>query len=477
MFPISGPKNKKVKNNMPVRLSEKDIRTLYDTSCRILEEVGIIIRDEGAMETLCRAGATRKPWNIVIIPRQLVEKAIESAPSYFFLYDRNGGRFEIGKGKHHHAVGGTMTQVLEYPGLLQRSATLRDLVELVRLCDMLALIDIVVPVVEPQDADRPRREIIGFAETFKNTTKHCLTAPLTSKTAEAWVRMANIAAGNDTHREQPVISMVAAIMPGLEIDAESARIMMLAARSGIPLVLMAGSLAGAQSPITLAGSVGMANAATLAGLTLNQCVKPGSPVSMYCGCQVVDLRSGELSEAGPENTLGASALAQLARFYQIPTYACAADTDAKIGNVQAGMEKMAGMFGALSDGIDITINAGALGRASTASPEQLIIDHEMLVYLERIERGIHVDEETLALDTIRALGPRGDYMDVEHTRRFLRTDENVYFEIFDRTACRKSYEDIYTRANERCRDLLMKFNDRVPEEVKINLDKFVRQYK
>ncbi len=461
---------------MPVRLSDNDIRKLHDASCQILEEVGIIFRDEGAIETLCRAGAVQKPGNIVVIPRPLVEKAIESAPASFFLYDRTGDRFEIGKGKHHHAVGGTMTEVLEYPGWRRRPATVNDLIDLIRLCDSFPLIEIAVPAVEPQDANPSRREIVGFAETFKNTIKHCLTAPLTSKTAEAWVRMAKIAAGYNNLHDQPVISLVAAIVPGLEIDAESARIMMLAAQERLPLVLMAGSLAGGQTPITLAGSVAMANAATLAGLALTQSLSPGTPVSMYCGCQAVDLRSGELSQSGPENTLGASALAALAQFNHIPTYACAADTDAKIGDVQAGMEKMAGMFGAVMDGIDVTINAGALNRAGAASREQLIIDHEMLLYLNRIERGIRVDEETLAFDTIKALGPRGDYMDAEHTRQFLRTGENIYFEVFDRTACRKPYPDIYTRANEKSKKLLAEFNDRVPEKTKKDLDEFVRHY-
>jgi len=370
-----------------------------------------------------------------------------------------------------------MTDVLDWPGWRQRPATRADLVRLIRLCDSLPLIDIVVPMVEPQDVDPAGHEVAGFLETFTNTTKHCLTAPLSAKTARAWLEMARIAADGTPLSESPVVSLVAAILPGLEIDAQSAGIMVLTAREGVPLVLMASCLAGGQTPITVAGSAALANAGTLAGLALAQCVRPGSPVLAYCGCQAMDLRACEISESGPENVLGTSVMSQLAKHYRLPTYACAADTDAKTGDVQAGMEKMGGMLGALADGIDVTINAGAINRASAASEVQLVVDHEMLRYLDRIERGVPVTEETLALDVIRSAGRRGSFLETEHTLRHMRKSETVYFELFDRTACRKPAEDLYARAKINCEELLNVWMSAVPAEVQNRLNDYVRNFK
>jgi trimethylamine--corrinoid protein Co-methyltransferase len=345
---------------MIARLNKNEIEMLHDASCRILEEIGIIIHYEPAARILESHGATLHANGVVKIPKKLIMQAIETAKPAFDLYDRRGGKLELGKGRHYHAVGGTMVNVMDYPSWTRRRATTADLVELVRLCDTLPLIDIVVPIVLPGNVDVDRQEVMAYAETLGNTTKHCLVGPSTYRNAKAWIDLARIANVGESLREKPVISLVVSILPGLEMDGESVRMMILAAEEGIPVVIMGAAMAGVQAPITLAGAITLENASQLATLALVQCVFAGSPVLLVCGCQTMDLRIGNLISNGPENVIAVSIMAQLAQYYQIPTYACTADTDAKIGDVQAGMEKMGGMLGSVLDGVDVTINASVL---------------------------------------------------------------------------------------------------------------------
>jgi trimethylamine--corrinoid protein Co-methyltransferase len=47
---------------------------------------------------------------------------------------------------------------------------------------------------------------------------------------------------------------------------------------------------------------------------------------------------------------------------------------------------------------------------------------EAIGYLRRITRGIEINEETLATDVIRHVGPEGDFQNNDHTRKFSKTE-------------------------------------------------------
>ena len=87
-----------------------------------------------------------------------------------------------------------------------------------------------------------------------------------------------------------------------------------------------------------------------------------------------------------------------------------------------------------------------------------------------------LDDDTLALDVIRSVGLRGSYLDHEHTLRHLRSGENVYFERFDRSACRAPRRDIHARAKVRCDELLQRYQGGVPAEVAERLNRYVQRF-
>jgi trimethylamine--corrinoid protein Co-methyltransferase len=119
------------------------------------------------------------------------------------------------------------------------------------------------------------------------------------------------------------------------------------ARHGQPVTVTPFILAGAMSPITLAGALAQQNAEALAGVALTQLVNPGVPV-IYGGFTTnIDMQTGSPAFGGPEGALAMFAGAQLARFYGLPYRGSGSLNNAKTPDAQAGYETMMTLWPAI----------------------------------------------------------------------------------------------------------------------------------
>jgi len=78
------------------------------------------------------------------------------------------------------------------------------------------------------------------------------------------------------------------------------------------------------------------------------------------------------------------------------------------------------------------VGGGDLGGGSQIffCPEQLVIDHEAWQTLDILVKGFEVNDETLAVDVIRSVGPGGSFLRHRHTLKHMR---NYWLpELFDR---------------------------------------------
>jgi trimethylamine--corrinoid protein Co-methyltransferase len=164
---------------------------------------------------------------------------------------------------------------------------------------------------------------------------------------------------------------------------------------------------------------------------------------------------------GPvESGLLNAATAQLARYYGIPYYSTAGISDAKTLDAQCGYETaITNLLVALAGGEFIHDAAGLMEFALTVSKEKLVIDNELLGMVLRAFRGIRVDEETLALEAIKAAGPGGNFVAARHTRKHMRNEHHVP-ELSDRES-REAWEragrqTIAAKAHEVVKDILGK---------------------
>jgi trimethylamine--corrinoid protein Co-methyltransferase len=191
-------------------------------------------------------------------------------------------------------------------------------------------------------------------------------------------------------------------------------------KAGQPVSIGPMAMVSGTAPATLAGTLAQENAEILATIVISQLLQPGTPVTYGGIPHIMDPATGICSFGSPEQMLMAVAMVQMGRFYGFPVYINVGLTDAKVPDVQAGIEKGSSMMlGALA-GADTFGHAGICGTDHGASLIWLAIDDELMAYVKRVVRGFEVDEDTVATQIIDNVGPTGSYLAEEHTVKHFR---------------------------------------------------------
>ncbi|MFQ5985664.1 MAG: trimethylamine methyltransferase family protein, partial [Alphaproteobacteria bacterium] len=201
----------------------------------------------------------------------------------------------------------------------------------------------------------------------------------------------------------------------LRLDGPMAEGLMAMARAGQPVIVTPFTLAGAMSPVTLAGALAQQNAEALAGITLAEVVSPGAPVVYGGFTSNVDMKSGAPAFGTPEYTKAALAGGQLARRYRLPFRSSNVNA-ANLVDAQAAYESEMSVWGAVMAHANLVLHgAGWLEGGLTASFEKMVIDAEILQMMAEFLRPIEVDEEALGLEAIAEVGPGGHFFGAAHT--------------------------------------------------------------
>jgi len=209
----------------------------------------------------------------------------------------------------------------------------------------------------------------------------------------------------------------------LGYSAEMLGALMEYARRRQPLLIAAAAMGGSTAPITLAGMLAMQNAELLAGITLTQLINPGTPVIYGSTSTNTDMKTGALAIGSPENSLVITAIAQIARYYGLPSRSGGALTDSHSPDARSGYESMQSLMTTVNSGIDFVLHAaGILSSFLAFSYEKFVIDDEMCGMVRRYRRGITVAPETLAYDVIADVGPGGNYLMEPHTLKRCRSE-------------------------------------------------------
>jgi trimethylamine--corrinoid protein Co-methyltransferase len=333
-----------------------------------------------------------------------------------------------------------------------------------RLVEHLENIHFYMLNVYPSDIPEENVDVNRFGAALNNTCKHIMGGVYTLEGVRNVIRMAEMIAGSPQKlRERPFISMVTCVISPFKLDGTYARLTMEAARHRIPVVVPAEPLCGATAPVTLAGNLVVQNVDTLAGVMLAQLTNPGAPTLYGCISSISDLRDMKYLSGAVEMGLMNAAAAQMAQFYHLPYYATAGMSDSKVNDAQAGYESAVNnLLVALAGGNFIHDAAGFLEFCMTASYDKLVIDNEIIGMVMRAVEGIRVDDDTLAFDLIKEVGPGGHFVASRHTRRHIRSE--IYNpQLSDRDNRDKwndaGAKDTRARATEKARELL----DMLPE--------------
>ncbi len=462
-------------------MSDDQAAAIHAASLRILETTGVIFREEKAV-SLFRDAGTRVDGERIYIGSDLIARALETAPAIYTLRAADP-TFDVNVGGDHIAVMPAGGPPFIYDlDRQRRPGTVADLDMLVKLAHVSPAINVVGrKMIEAQDVAPPSRHLPCW--------QSCLT--LSSKPVQSGfvhggyeardvMRMLSIVhGGDDAVRGTPRAQTNVNVNSPLVFDRPMTEALMVFAEWGQPVQVSPFVMAGVSGPATMAGALAQHNAEILAGVVLTQLVRPGAPVLYGSATSNVDLRSGAPAIGSPESAFAIAASTQLARFHGLPSRAGGALTDSPIPDMQSAYERAMTLTTSVLSGVNFIMHgAGILESYLSVSPAQLVMDCEMLDSLGVLTGPLEVNEDTLALDVINAVGPGGMFLGSEHTQSRFR---DVHF--LPEIAVRQGHEqwqaegghDALARAEDRCRELLENYvapemNDGVREE----LDAFVK---
>jgi trimethylamine--corrinoid protein Co-methyltransferase len=407
-------------------LTPEAIDSINETVLRIIEEIGCEVNSDIALASLEGAGATvDKESRRVRLSREKVLELIKQAPSEITLYGRDEKHdIRLGGTRVYTGTGGTALYVYDPHTEERRQATLDDLKNIARLVDGLDNIHLFLLPTYPNELSIEQVDVNRFFAGLDNTTKHVMGGIYTNEGLQQVVRMAEIIAGSPEElRRRPIISIIACSISPFIIDGEYGDMVVNIAKSGIPLVCPAEPLCGATSPVTLAGNLVVQTVDSLMGVILAQAVNPGTPAIFGSVATSTDLRDYKYIAGSVEMGLLNAAGAQMAQFYKLPYYATGGMTDSKTLDAQSGYESaVTNLLCALAGSNFIHDAAGLMEFALTVCYEKYVIDNEILGMVMRAVEGIKVNEETLAYDLIKEVGPGGNFVTARHTRQFMRRE-------------------------------------------------------
>jgi trimethylamine--corrinoid protein Co-methyltransferase len=454
-------------------LTDEAIGMVHQTAMRIIEEVGFEVNSKTALNLFEQAGArVDREMRRVRLPEHKVMELISTAPSEIILcgqHEKND--IALGGQRVYAGTGGTALYVYHPDMDKKQPATLADLRKIARLVDGLDNIHFFLLPTYPTELQLDCVDVNRFFAGLDNTTKHVMGGVYTIDGVKQVIRMAELIAGSaEKLRERPIISMITCSISPLKIDSTYGDLLLTIAKSGVPLACPAEPLCGATSPITLAGNLAIQIVDSLAGVMLTQIVNPGTPVMLGSVATNTDLTDLKYLAGSIEMGLINAAGAQMAQFYKLPFYATAGMTDSKILDAQCGYESaLTNLLCALSGANFIHDAAGLMEFAMTVCCEKYVIDNEILGMVMRAVEGIKVNEDTLAFDLIKQVGPGGNFIAAKHTRRFMR-NEHYQPSLSDRNSREewetKGRKSTWERATEQVKEIVAASKYSLPAEIR-----------
>jgi trimethylamine--corrinoid protein Co-methyltransferase len=413
---------KQLKNPYPPIevLSSDQIEAIHHASLKILKEIGLLVMDGDSRARLKQAGCdVNESTCMVRFDPALVEEMITGLPTEYKTLSRNPEKNLTVGGNNiifSSVAGPSFVTDLDRG---RRAGTYEELCDFVKVSHSLNIIHQDGGAgFEPLDLPPATRHMDMMYAQITLSDKGWQPCWLDSRQrAEDVIEMTCIALGmtRDELSNTPTISACVNTNSPLLLDGELAEGLAVMAEMGQPIDITPFTMSGATGPITLAGTLSQQNAEILAGFVLTQSIRRGCPVVYGHFATNVNMKTGSPAFGTPEYTKTALASAQLARRYGVPMRSSNATTSSVV-DAQAAYESEMSLWGTVMGHTNLVLHAaGWLEGGLTASFEKMVLDAEMLQLMASMLEPIIVDEETLAFDAIKDVGPAGHFFATPHT--------------------------------------------------------------
>jgi len=413
-------------------VNDDQIAQIHMATLDVLERTGVKITHPKALEILSGSGAAVS-GDRVKIPASLVEDAIRKAPARIVLGTRTGKRTVFLE--RDKSFFGPSLDCVDYldPKTHQRTRFVSEHVKITAaLCDALPNFQWCMTIGMADDVPADIADRVIARNVFENCVKPLVFCCKDANSVKDIYAMALLlCGGKEKFDEAPtVVQYCEPISPLVYFDPAMDKLI-YCAENRIPLINFPAPQCCGSSPATFAGALVQASAESLSGLVVHQLANPGAPYIYGAFTTIMDMRSTIFSYGAVEMSLMTAAMAQMAQHYGLPFFGTAGATDAKFCDAQAGAEAALQILSAATAGSGLVHDCSSwLDHGSVASPEFMVLVHDIVDSVNHYMQGIPVNAETLALDVIHRVGPGGHYLQDSHTLKHFKAVK--YSEIFER---------------------------------------------
>ena len=445
-------------------LSQEEVLRIHEAAMETLETIGFANSLPSCVDLVTAAGGSLTSDGRLLMPRALVEDALDKAAKNITLYAQDP-RFDLdlSDSRTYFGTAGAAVHVVDTVKREYRESTAQDLYDAARIVDQMEHIHFFQRSMVLRDIENPAEMDFNTCyASIAGTRKHVGTSFVDPAHAHQAIDMLEMVAGGEqAWRERPFVSLSCCfVVPPMRFAEDACRVLEVCVERGMPILLLAAGQAGATSPASLAGAVVQEVAEVLGGFVYVNLLKPGHPAIFGTWPFVSDLRTGAMSGGSGEQAVLMAACGQMGRFYGLPTGIAAGMADAKLPDAQSGYEKsytntLAGHSGANLIYEAAGMQASLLG----CCLESYVIDNDMLGAINRTIRGIEVNDISLSVDTIRdvCIGGPNHFLGHDQTMALMQRDY-VYPEMGDRLSPKewneKGRPDLLETARARVAEIL-----------------------
>lgn len=443
-------------------LSEDERHRVHEETLDILETTGVQFETDLGRQILKDVGAlVDDNTKIVKFPKALVESSLKQMGKKFNLGARRpGADLILNEGNCALCPDGGGTMVMDSETGERRRATWDDWENATRLADAIDEVGMYWGQVQPKEIEDTTADAVDYScRVFRNFSKHVQSGIHKAKNAPWYLEILQTIFGTKAsiRKNHPVSTLLCPQSP-LKIDKAYTEAYLALKGWNIPAAIMPMPLMGASSPGNMISTVIQGNCEILAMICLLQANEPGVPMIYAPALAVMNPKTVNPAYASMEFSLMDAAATEMARFYGIPAETSPGGSDAHIVNNQQTFETGVMSVPTMLACPDIVVSGGLLDGSRVSSLEKFIIDIEAFRLCRHAQRGINTSKEMWLTDTIKKIGPGGNYLYEKSTVEAIRSDD-WYIPDFGSHETYESWltkgkKDIMEEARERVKKIL-----------------------
>jgi trimethylamine---corrinoid protein Co-methyltransferase len=407
-------------------LGDDLVKQIISEAFDILWNLGVEIHNDRIVTMLADHGArVERTTHRVMIPGELIEKALATAPHGFTLHDVCGAPAVDLRGFNvHFTPGSAAINILDGSSQLIRRPNTADYVTYAKLMSAMGNIASQSTAMIPADVHECIADSYRLYLSLLYCEKPVVTGAFTIGAFEVMKDLLLAVRGSAPELAAKPLAMFSCCPTSpLKWSDVTSQNLMDCAQYSIPVEYISMPLSGFIAPVTLVGSLVQHTAETLSGIVISQTAKPGTPV-LYGGSPAFfDIRYETTPMGSIATMMTDCAYNEIGKFLRLPTQAYTGLSDAKDLDAQAGLESSMGSTLAALAGINNISGPGMLDFESCFSLEKLVVDNEIAGMTLRMVRGIAPGDDFPSRPLFEELLREKHLLIAGHTRKFLKREE------------------------------------------------------